>query len=355
MNINASKIKLYAAAVACLSTVLSPLGCDTNERQDESSDEGSDDPCEDSVTKIVIDRSHNYSFLGAVSIKEYKIQEYPNDPLIDWSSLTKDIKGHDVDPKTDIGHVEIIVWNLDNYDTFEGWLNTDSIEMEYFGSMVNLDASYFEDQKTEAYLSEFTSGGKDADAETYFRASEGQFPSDEYIFVLVAGRGSSIGYDAVSAAFLKPVQSDTAETGITLDDESVSLTYEVSLNSNSYRVPRDTGDTVLDWTDMLGEENAVGEEFTPNHAGLVMLTFYRGLDLSELQENFLDLEIIADKKYSTEPPDPTPITLSDLTDEDGNAFSDFGEEEGTWLLSLWCTSGCNNPAPKYLTSLSPCP
>jgi hypothetical protein len=349
MNIQTAIIKPSATLLLLVSSHFA--GCDTNESNtDDTTNDSEIGVCANASSNLVLDEAHDYSFSSDVTIKIYEMQEYPNVPYFDWSGLTGDIQGREVD-LDDIGHAEIIVWNLNNYDAFEEWLNTDQLDMGKLESMVNLEPALL--AQGGAYLSDFTSGGMDVDAEQYFQV-EGQFPSDKYIFVLVVGRGNVTGSDAVSSAFLKPVRDTAAATDMSLEDTSVSFTYDAIFNETPYGAKKNA-DTIVDWTYMLGSKNALDQEFTPNQAGRIMLTFYQGKKLEQLQDQFLKLETVADRKYSYDAPDPTPISLSTLVDENGAEFSDFGSDDGTWLLSLWCTSNCNNPAPKYMASVVPCP
>ena len=309
--------------------------------------------CADALDEIVLDEAHNYSFSSEVDIKKYDIQGYPNIPTFDWGGLTKDILGHEINPVEDVGHVDIIVWKLDNYETFEGWLNTDSLDSEKLVSPVSLTQEELDKGTAEGSLDKFCSFNYCPGTEEFFNVN-GIYPPDEHIFVLVVGRGTAIGGDAVAAAFINPVDDPDAPTNLALDDSAITLTFDMSFPENSFRVISDPAGITLDWVDMIGERNALGQVFYPSDTGRIMLTFYKDMALTDLEEHFVDLEDIADRKYTFEPPDPTPITLDMLENEAGEAFASFGEEAGTWLLSFWCISGCSNPAPRYLTVVEPC-
>jgi hypothetical protein len=344
---------VFGLVIYLISCDESDTDSDENNSSESLNKDTESDTCGDDSFSLVLDEAHNYSFSSEVDIKTFEIQEYPNIPLIDWSGITTDTLGHAIDPAVDVGHVEIIVWNLKEYETFEQWLNQDSLDMDYLEGMVNLHYTWFENGATSARLSDFGSFGEDVDAEEYFD-SQGRWPTSEYIYVLVVGRGSQIGYDAIMSAFLKPVSSTDAPTDFYMTSDTVSLTYSVTLNETPFPVPRQAADATIDWREMIGKPNPFGQEFTESQVGRVMLTFYQGKTLAELQPLFLDLELIADIKYEAEPINPKPMPFSDLQDDTGEQFSAFGDEEGTWMLSLWCTVGCNNPAPRYVASLIPC-
>ena len=326
---------------------------DVDARPDPSDATVSKDPiCAEQDYVLSLDSAHNYEFESEVDIKVFELREYPNIPSIDWSAVTTDILGRSINPAEDIGHIEIILWNVDDYETFEHWLNIDELEMDRVETMVNLESEIIANSNMIATLDQFGSFGTKVDAETFFHSTH-PFPSDDYKFVLVFGRGTTIGYDAVSAAFLKPVASPNAPKDLKLDNDAISLRYTAKLNRETYSIPQD-GNTTFDWLEMIGQPNALGQALTPNQVGKIMLTFYKDKNIDELEESFIDLEAIADRKYAYSLSTPEPVSIFSMTDENGNVFDGFEEEEGTWLISLWCTNSCNNPAPKFLATLSPC-
>ena len=335
------------------------LGCGDDDETNDSEPVDSEhetteqDTCGGFLSQIVLDEAHDYTFSSEVDIKDFDIQGYPNIPTFRWGGVTKDILGHEIDPVEDVGHVDVIVWKLDNYETFEDWLNTDSLDSTKLVSPVSLLQEELDKGIAEGSLDKFCSFGYCPHTEEFFNV-KGIYPPDEHIFVLVIGRGNGIGEDAIAAAFINPVDDPEAATDLDIDDSAITLTYEMSFSEKSFRVISDPAGITLDWVDMIGENNALGQVFYPSDAGRIMLTFYRDKGLADLEESFVDLADIADEKYTFEPPDPTPITLDMLEDEAGNAFASFNEEAGTWLLSFWCISGCNNPAPKYLAVVEPC-
>jgi hypothetical protein len=66
------------------------------------------------------------------------------------------------------------------------------------------------------------------------------------------------------------------------------------------------------------------------------------------------LEEFADGWWSTDELAGTSVELGTLTAEDGGAFSGI-TADGLWLLALFCTANCNNPAPISIAFLEACP
>ena len=77
-----------------------------------------------------------------------------------------------------------------------------------------------------------------------------------------------------------------------------------------------------------------------------MLGYYAGATVEDLQEQFLDLELIADQTWSIELTGTTGYDLAEIPD-----FTGF-TTDGTWILALTCST-CANPAPLFLTVLEP--
>ena len=308
--------------------------------------------CNSVEDTLVLDEIHNYSFIPNVAIKEFELQEYPNVPLIDWSNLSQDLLRREVNP-ADIGHAEVLIWNMDNSADLESWIEGDVVDAKKLFGVVSLEPEDLKG-KTSAQLDEFNMFGADVQAEEYFQTDVASLTDGSLAYLLVLGRGTTLGADAVVAGFLKPVADSSAPKDLMIDENAISFSYDVSFSDKTYIVPQDGADTVLEWHDLIGQENALGQEFTSKHDDKIMLTFYREKSLEELQEEFLNLELIADKKYISEPMDTATVMLRDFATVEGEPFEGFGEEPGVWLLSLWCTDGCNNPAPKYLTVLETC-
>jgi hypothetical protein len=74
--------------------------------------------------------------------------------------------------------------------------------------------------------------------------------------------------------------------------------------------------------------------------------------LEELEDEFLRIEDIADELYRARVPDGTSVSLSRAIDESGEPFVGI-DDDRLWLVGLVC-EGCYNPAPWFLSRLTPC-
>jgi len=74
--------------------------------------------------------------------------------------------------------------------------------------------------------------------------------------------------------------------------------------------------------------------------------------VSELEENFLDLDIVPADRWRATIDAGSSVNLSTFENEAGQPFAGI-DDTGTWVLALSC-GDCRNPAPWYLTILEPC-
>jgi hypothetical protein len=80
-----------------------------------------------------------------------------------------------------------------------------------------------------------------------------------------------------------------------------------------------------------------------------MVGRYTDLSIEDLQNQFLDIELIADDLWTIELTGGSTANLADLSGD--TPFTDFSAE-GTWVVALRC-SLCSNPAPLFLSVLAP--
>jgi hypothetical protein len=145
----------------------------------------------------------------------------------------------------------------------------------------------------------------------------------------------------------------TTNTKVALNNTSTTLTYTANLHDlHPTGVPAGTAALTLDWGS-LGT-NALGTSLTSmsrtniDHA----IVGRYSQSLSQLESQFLNLQTIADKLYQADIESGTVLDFKTLMDSSGNSFSGI-DSNGTWLVALLCTFSCRNPAPWYLTILSP--
>ena len=76
------------------------------------------------------------------------------------------------------------------------------------------------------------------------------------------------------------------------------------------------------------------------------------MNVYDLEDNFLDIEYLAEDFYTTMVVSGASVNLNTLVDEEGDVFSGINHE-GLWIIALIC-GDCANPAPWFLSTLQPC-
>jgi hypothetical protein len=299
---------------------------------------GAPDPCDEADATVVLDEESNYAFEGSLEIRSAALAA-GSDPLFDWSALSTDLQGHDLDPVADIDAVAVVAfWDLDHQQVQDG-LSTNSLaqkEMAIFVSAQPGDA-------TSIYLSDLNLLGNDIDVEQYFE--EGYAES----WLLLVSTGIVPGVGTRMALFIEP-DDDATATSVTMTNTDTVLDFSADLTSlTPVPVPADAPDLTLVWDDL--ETDGQGADFQPSSIDELMVGYYPDLDATDLEEQFLDIERIAETIWTLEVTSVTDLVLAAATSDPGG-FPGVSTR-GTWVLALRC-GGCANPAPPALTVLKGC-
>lgn len=177
------------------------------------------------------------------------------------------------------------------------------------------------------------------------------FESSAYSYVLVFSSETGVGTGTVSMMFLEPSSGGDGE--VTAPSGCEQLEYSVDLHSlTPLDVPME-GPWPIDWRDL----KRTGDGGSVPYASIdrVLLAFYEGLTVKDLEDNIFDLEQLDGAEYWEIEHDGTQrdTDLALAKDSDGKAFPGFDNgKEGTWLMGLMCGT-CTSPAPIMLTILNP--
>jgi hypothetical protein len=155
----------------------------------------------------------------------------------------------------------------------------------------------------------------------------------------VVTTGTTLGIGARMMTFLTPTP-DSDNTSVILGEGCDVLDFGAELTSlTPVNVSKEGTDT-LDWSNLA----------IPG-VTRVMLGFYEGMTAADLEEEVLDLMLIADRKWELTVESRAEVALTDFEDDEGHSFDGF-EGEGSWVFALLCDT-CQNPAPPFVTLLQP--
>ena len=123
-------------------------------------------------------------------------------------------------------------------------------------------------------------------------------PAEHTYFVMVA-EGSTFGQGTKMISFFDPDPNEV-NTEVRLTNDSTTITYTADLMSlKRIAVPPATPNIVLDWYDPeILKYNAMGDEWIPFRITDVQIAHYSTRTPQDLEKEFLNLELIADDRWT---------------------------------------------------------
>jgi hypothetical protein len=306
----------------------------------------------DPSMSVAITDPTNYSLSDSFSLQHLVLQDN-YDLVFDWSNLTVDFFGQPVNPLTDINLVSISLWKLTPSD-IEQALKVDNLNM-MLTSMYGIITTYPDGTYTHMDLLGFNELTNPLPTdELWSRFNTGtpmyQYPQDQYTFLAMAQSGTDVGKTPHTIALFN-IDPSSSTQSLSLTNDSAKLTYSVDLeHAQPMLVPAGVPALTIDWTQMM--TNCLGNFYDGSQITEAAVAHFTNKTLPDLQQDFLNLESIADGWWSGAVPPGRSIDLSTLADANGAAFPGI-DDNGVWMAALFC-GACNNPAPWSITILQPC-
>jgi hypothetical protein len=309
--------------------------------------------CPSEPTEFTIADDTNYVFASSLEIEMATLKD-ATDLRFDWTSITQDFFGRALDAAGDIDMVLVSLWEQ-TPDELNASLTRDTLERNAGEGAI---MTYPDGSFTQANLLSFGVLGNPLpdESEIWSRFDTThpsfEYPQDQYTFLLMASTGTTIGRGARMLAMFN-LDPNATQTEVTLTNDSTRLEYEVRLTeAQPVSVPSGQASLTIQWGEMT--INALGNEFLPTQITEAVVAHFATDSLAELEAQFLNLETIADGWWTGPVAAGTSLDLGTLRDASGAPFPGI-DENGTWLVALFCTTGaCNNPAPWSITILEPC-
>ncbi|HEY6475626.1 MAG TPA: hypothetical protein VI456_03540 [Polyangia bacterium] len=308
--------------------------------------------CMDPSMSVVITDATNYTLSDSFSLQHVVLQDH-YDLVFDWSNLTVDFFGQPVNPQTDINLVSISLWNLTPSD-IEQALKVDNLNM-MLAKMDGIITTYPDGTYTHQDLLSFNELTNPLTTDEIWSRFDTatpnyQYPQDKYTFLLMAQSGTDVGKKPHSIALFN-IDPGSSTQSLSLTNDSAKLTYSVDLErAQPMLVPAGVPALTIDWTAMM--TNCLGNDYDGSQITEAAVAHFTSKTLPDLQQDFLNLENLADGWWSGAPPAGRSVDLSTLTDANGAAFPGI-DGNGIWMAALFC-GACNNPAPWSITILQPC-
>ena len=282
-------------------------------------------PC----TECSLEDVNNYSYTSTLTIGSYPLPEH-EDAQIDWSSLTKDIRGGNLDPVTDLTEARLVAFRDLPPDEVAWALSHDDLAQADVGAYVTCAPT-----DATCMLSEFGMFGNQLDIQQYFQEGFGSW-------LVVLGKPGALGADVL--AFLEPL-ADTTATSARLTDGQSTLDADVDLLSvQPVVVPAIEPEILIDWSGLT--RDGLGDPLDFDTVDEVWVgRFEESPEL--LESNIFALESLADATWTADVSGLDSVSLAGLQ---GDLPFRGVDGLGTWVLALRCNN-CTNPAPRLMTLL----
>lgn len=279
--------------------------------------------------------ANNFQYTGDLILPVYQTAS-GSDVEICWDALTEDLQCHDMDPGEEIDNVGLVRFPYLSHDDIQSDLSNNSLQQADVSGYVeyNTDGS-----QTCANLVDFSFFGTPIEITDEYTTEGGSY-------LLLLATGTTIGVGTRMLAFLEP-SADSTNTRVDLSGGCDVLDFEASISEQAVDICDSTLE--VDWSELTVD--GLGNELLLSDINNLSVGFYEGMTVAQLEDRFLDLELIATSWWSMDLEAGTGADLSQATTADGQPFSGFGGD-GVYLLALRCTT-CYNPAPLYLTVLNP--
>jgi hypothetical protein len=295
---------------------------------------------------VVASEANDYTFKSTITLPPVTVAPMSN-LSFDWGGLHKDFLGRALNPAADLGAAIMMIWDLPLAE-FETQLNADTLFTAdlVVSPPLNLPISGI----TSGRLHDFLVNGTGVTPEmfnAYFDAAK--YTPANSTFIVAVQSGVELGRDIrMLQAF--NLDASSSNMSVALTDTSTKLAYTANLHDLTITgVPAGTAALTLDWSGM--KTNALGRAFTEGYVTNAVVGHYTQTP-GELEANFLDLDHSAVATYRAEIASGAVLDFTTLKDASGAPFPGI-DDSGTWLVGLIC-GNCRNPAPWYMTILSPC-
>ncbi|MEE9384693.1 MAG: hypothetical protein V3V08_14910 [Nannocystaceae bacterium] len=293
---------------------------------------------------ILLTDANNYRSTSSLDIPKLTTIS-ASDLDICWADLTDDIQCHDVQPTVDVDNVAMLrVLHLDEAEVEAKLANGDLAQSEIDGY---LDYNTAEHASTCIKLSDMTLFGTPIDVE------EEYVETADRTYLLLFTQGTTPGVGALNMMFVEP-SATSATTEVRVGPGCGVLDFAADLSTlTPAPIPKE-GPWVVDWRDVTTDGQ--GRPIDPRDIDGIMIGFYEGMNLVQLQDRILDLEEMATTLWRLSLPEvsSTANIGRAVNQADGTAFAGFEAGEGLWIMGLMCDL-CQNPAPLLLTIFEPAP
>jgi hypothetical protein len=289
---------------------------------------------------IVLEDPNNYLATGELSIPT--IETAPGALTVCWTDVTSDLACGPVVPERDIESIGVLRFTTGDAARITRRLGSGQLDMSDIDGFIQHTADR---QSTCTELSSFSNFGTPVDVTEYYAENANRS------FLFQAGRVTVPGGSVVSMVFARPVVTST-NTTIDLPPGCGIQRLVTDLDAVTLvRFPYDTTG-IVHYGNLT--RDGLGNSLRYDGLDSLVLSFFAGATLSDLETRILELDAIATESFELALSGGPTTSLYDATSrENGEPFSGFRRDEaGVWLLRLTC-SICSTIVPSVVAVLEP--
>ncbi len=283
---------------------------------------------------------NNYRAVASLSIPT--IETAPARDLdLCFDRVTTDVQCHELEPLTDIDNVGLLrIFHLGE-DEIEAKLAHDELSQSEVDGYVDYQTDHTTTCAKLSNLSFF---------ETEVALAEEYVESADRTYLLLFATGKAAGRGARSMVFIRPVEGST-NTRVDAPAGCGIVDFEADLASAAPVVVPKRGPFSLEWRGV--SVNGLGNPFAHGGVDRLLLGFYAGMSVTDVEARVFDLELIATELYDLRLGSRSADLGLATERATGAPFTGIErDEDGTWVLGLLCST-CQSPAPLLLSVLTP--
>jgi hypothetical protein len=294
--------------------------------------------------KAVASAANNMSLVTDLQITEVPVKGSSLDITFDWTNWTTDFFKHPVD-RAEIVQVALVPWTV-GLDVVQQGINVDDRNLTAnaeLPAVFNPLASG--SPVTTAKITDFVDvGGAPLAEEALLNYLD---PANGFSITLILQVDYAVGVGARMIQGFKPTAGEEATT-VTVTDTSSTL-GATAVFGEPFSVPAGQSDIMFDWSKLT--ERSFGGTFDSQLFEIIVGKYPADMDL---EAGILDIDYKFENFWRG-PVDGvnSHLNLSTLTDEAGAAFPGI-DANSQYLVGMTWPEG-TNPAPWFLTELTPCP
>jgi hypothetical protein len=294
-----------------------------------------------SEASVVLQDAQNYALQSSLSIPNVETAS-GSDLDICWSDLVSDLQCHPVEPLPDLDNLALLRFLRLTHDAVEERLTSGQLAQSEVDGYLEYRTDH---ASTCAKLSSMSFFGTPIDI------SEEYQESSEHSYMLLLAEGTTPGVGARGMTFVTPTANST-NTRVDVPPGCGLLEASANISSaERVSIPAE-GPWQIDWRNLTRDGS--GNPIVFESIDGVLLGFYPGMTVAEIEQDILDLELNAGSLWELTLTGGRSADLARARRRgDGASFAGFSQAEaGVWMMGLMCST-CQNPAPVVLTVLEP--